>query len=216
MSYIFNKDKIQRLLWDFYVSTDVAITFYDAEMNVIATSPVLHDFCKHIREQKERTTHCTHSNLTHMKEAAEKKTVIFYTCHAGLMETIMPIFYEDTLIAFLQIGQFKDKDGKYSSVQKVLDALNEYGIPQESILPLYENVPTVSNAKLQSLQSIMDIVVKAFWEDGLIYSNRSMLSVKIEQYITEHLHEKIYVENLCNRFFLSKNAMYRLLTPNFK
>ena len=61
----------------------------------------------------------------------------------------------------------------------------------------------------------MEIVIKSFWMDGLISYDRSMLSVKLEQYIKEHLTEKIYIEELCDKFFISKNALYRLFQKEF-
>jgi two-component system response regulator YesN len=50
---------------------------------------------------------------------------------------------------------------------------------------------------------------------GLITCNRSMLSVKIERYIEEHLSENIGLNEICNEFYLSKNAAYRLFHNEF-
>ena len=42
-----------------------------------------------------------------------------------------------------------------------------------------------------------------------------MLSIKIERYIDEHMTEKIGLDEICNEFFLSKNAVYRLFHDEF-
>ena len=42
-----------------------------------------------------------------------------------------------------------------------------------------------------------------------------MVSIKIEQYIDSHLNEKIYLEDICQTFFLSKNAVYQLFRDEF-
>lgn len=60
------------------------------------------------------------------------------------------------------------------------------------------------------LYHVLDIIVKSFWMGGLITCNRSMLSVKIEQYIEKHLTEKIHIDDICEEFYLSKNALYAL------
>ena len=83
------------------------------------------------------------------------------------------------------------------------------------IRTLYEELPVVSEEKLHSLYHILDILVKSFWVDGLITYNRSMLSIKIERYIDEHIGEKIGLNEICNEFFLSKNAVYRLFHDEF-
>ena len=61
----------------------------------------------------------------------------------------------------------------------------------------------------------LGMIIKSFWVDGLVYANRSMLSIKIERFIAERLQDKISVETLCENFYLSKNALYRLFHTEF-
>ena len=215
MNYLFNAEKIKKLLLHFYISTGIAVTFYDSDANMVATSPVYSEFCHCIREQKECVAQCNLSDRVHMKQASERKQTVPYACHAGLMETILPVFYEDTLIGYMQIGQFKDADKIHSSEQSARLAALEYGLCPDKAMDMYEKLPTVSAEKLDALQEILLLLIKSFWEDGLIRHKRSMLSVRIEQYITEHLREKLYVEAICEQFFLSKNALYRLFANEF-
>lgn len=216
MNYIFNSEKIKQLLSDFYISTDIAVTFYDSSMNMVATSPVHSCYCMKIRDSIDRKKNCNRSNIAHMKQSAQEKTTVSYTCHAGLMETIMPVFYEETLIGFMQIGQFRDASEKYSSIEKVKSALKIYNIDNEPMLSLYESLPVVSEEKFSALKKILLILIKNFWDDSLIRHNRSMLSIKIEQYVLENIKEKLYVEDICKQFFLSKNALYRLFKAEFR
>jgi AraC-like DNA-binding protein len=118
--------------------------------------------------------------------------------------------YEDVLIAYIQIGQFRDAEQRYSSEDKLQKVAERYDFSLKELLSLYEDLPIVSEEKLHSLYHIVDILVKSFWIDGMIAYNRSMLSIKIERYIDEHIAEKIGLNEICNEFFLSKNAVYRL------
>lgn len=215
MNYIFNSQKIKTLLSEFYVATDVAVTFYDSAMNMVATSPVHSNYCKRIREKGERLKNCNLSNFAHMKRAAEEKTAVSYTCHAGLMETVIPVLYEETLIGFMQIGQFRDKEQTYSFEDKVISVAKNYGLDKDVMLNLYNALPTVSKEKFDALKKILIILIKSFWDDSLIKLNRSMLSVKIEQYVLDHLKEKLCIDDICSQFFLSKNALYRLFRAEF-
>jgi AraC-like DNA-binding protein len=131
------------------------------------------------------------------------------------METILPIVYEDVLIAYIQIGQFRDEEGRYSSEDKLKEVAELYGFSLQKLLALYETLPVVSSEKLNSLYRVVDIIVKSFWLDGLITCKRSMLSIKIERYIDEHLEEKIGLNDICNEFFISKNTVYRLFHEEF-
>ena len=132
------------------------------------------------------------------------------------METITPIFYEDTLIAYMQTGQFRDGEGVYSTAERLLQTERQYGFESGALLELYKELPLVTKVKLKALQHLMDVLIQSFWMDGLIRANRSMLSVKIEQYITENIEKKIHIEDICDKFFISKSTLYRLFRTEFE
>ena len=215
MKYIFNRKKIQELIFDFYVSTGIPMVLYDSKMNTVASSSILSDFCKSIRKCHDCDKDCEFSNVQYLKEAEKSQETVYYTCHAGLMETITPIFYEDTIIAYIQIGQFRDEEEVFSTLQNMKTSISSYKLAKGDYEKLYLERPLVSKQKLTALMNITNTIVKSFWSDGLIYANRSMVSVKIEQYIEEHLSEKIYINDLCDKFFLSKNALYKLFQDTF-
>lgn len=215
MNYIFDTEQIERLLSDFYVSTGIAVTLYDASMAVVAKSPVFSEFCSSIRRFPACIKSCSCSDLAHMKEARETGKTVFYICHAGLRETVTPIYYDGTLIAFVQTGQFREEGDAGFTEGAVAGVASSYGISASMLTALYQKTTAVSKEKLRAHLGIIDGLIKSFWLDGLIARNRSMLSVRLEQYIEEHLTEKIYLPDLCDRFFLSKNALYRLFRKEF-
>lgn len=216
MEYIFNKEKLESVLSDFYNSTGIAVALYDASQRSVAGAPSYHSpYCTYIRSCGECIRNCSQSNLIHMKEVFSNQQISRYTCHAGLMETILPIVYEGVLIAYIQIGQFRDAEQRYSSADQLQEVAEQYGFSSKQLRALYEQLPVVSEEKLHSLYHIVDILVKSFWMDGLITYNRSMLSIKIEQYIDDHLSEKLSLDEICNHFFFSKNAVYRLFHDEF-
>jgi AraC-like DNA-binding protein len=149
-----------------------------------------------------------------MQKAHDTGEAVAYVCHAGNMEFITPVFYENTPIAYLQMGQFRDEEGECASRERAQTALRLYG-DDGSILRLYDELPIVSKQKREALVRTLGMIIKSFWVDGLVYANRSMLSIKIERFIAERLQDKISVETLCENFYLSKNALYRLFHTEF-
>ena len=216
MEYIFHKEKLEELLSDFYISTGIAMTLYDASGRIVTKSPIYTECCACMRTKEACVESCNRSDRIHMEQAAKSKQICAYTCHAGLMEVITPIVYEDTVIAYLQIGQFRDSEQIYSSREQIRKTAETYGLIPAELLALYEKNPELSREKLRALLNIIHILIRSFWEDGLILRNRSMRSVKIEQYITEHLHEQLSVAMLCSRFSMSKFALYGLFREEFQ
>lgn len=215
MDYIFDAEKLERVIGDFYTCTGIAATLYDSAMNQIAASPAYTDYCRRIRRCEDCVRGCVRSNLVHMRQALSSGQACPYGCHAGLMEIILPIVYEDVPIAYMQIGQFRDEEEVYASPALCRRAAKEYGIPEEELEALRLRVPTVSAEKLRALRNLLETLIRSFWTDGLIYSRRSMLSVKIDRYVHDRLSEPISVDELCSAFLVSKNALYRLFHEEF-
>ena len=215
MECIFDKEKLGAVLLDFYNSTGIAITLYDSKKTIVATLPCFSEYCAFVREGKSCLENCNRSDLMHMKEVSSDRGTHTYSCHAGIVEMILPIEYEGVLIAYLQIGQFRDGEEIYSKREKIIEAANKYGIDESRLLELYSHLPVVNRQRLKALSSILEILIRSFWVDGLITYKRSMLSVRIDQYVTERVTEKIYISELTEKFFLSKNALYRLFREEF-
>ena len=193
MECIFNKEKLHTVLFDFYKSTGIAIALYDANETEVAFSPIYSECCALIRTKSECVKCCERSNEIHMDVVEQSRRISCYSCHAGLMEAILPIIYDGVLIAYLQIGQFRDAEKEYSSEKGLRESAKKYGFDTEALLCAYEKLPIVSREKLQAICNILDILIKSFWEDGLITYKRSMLSVKIEKYISDNLCSNIYI-----------------------
>lgn len=216
MECIFDKEKLEQVLVDFSNSTGIVVVFYNSDKEDIVHSALDSSYCNYVRGCGECIRHCNQSDFTHMKEVFLHRQTSRYTCHAGLMEMIFPIVYDDVLIAYIQIGQFRDAEQVYSNADRLSEIAERYGLSHEQLQSLYGELPVVSEEKLSSLCNIINILVKSFWIDGLITCNRSMLSVKIERYIEEHLGGSIGLNEICNEFYLSKNAAYRLFRNEFQ
>lgn len=215
MSYVFNYQKINDLLNDFYKSTGIAVGFYDALFNPIGGSNVLSPYCEKIKSNGLACKQCDMSNLKGMRLAENDNKTLVYTCHAGLVETITPVVFDGVTIAYMQTGQFIDTERIYSSEEKVLASEKKYGFNAGVLLSIYKNLPVVSKEKLSALNNIMNVLIKSLWENGLIKLTRSATAVKIEKYINDNLETKISLKDICDRFYLSKNALYRIFSQEF-
>lgn len=215
MSYVFDYKKINDLLNDFYKSTGIAVGFYDALSNPIGGSSVLSPFCKKIKANKSACLECEKSNHTGIKLCSEKGATTVYTCHAGLVETVTPVVFDGVVIAYMQTGQFIDKEKVFSNEDKIRSAEKKYGFTTGELVSLYKDLPVVTKEKLSALNNIMNVLIKSLWENGLIKLTRSAFAVKIEKYISDNLENKILLKEICDKFYLSKNAIYRLFSQEF-
>ena len=214
-SYIFERERLERLISDFYTATGVATVLYDAGGRIVAKSPIYTPFCAALRKKEGAVAACDGSDAAHFDEAREVGGAVLYTCHAGLCEVLKPVYVENTLIALLQIGQFRMRGAEDTGDARLLRVGERYGIAEEELLSLYEEVPTVTPERVRALENMLDMLTKALFADGLIARRRSMRSVRIEQYIGEHLAERLTVPALAAAHGLTRHALYRLFAEEF-
>ena len=210
MKYILDIEKAEKAVKDFYTATGVAVTIYDSTKEPVVASREYCSYCQYLRTGKNCETECHKSDITHINEAAVTQRQVKYVCHAGLMEVITPIFHERDIIAYMQIGQFcRDESSNTEEV-----AL-KYGLDTEKLKTLYRGVKRVSLKELDALLCICDIIIKYFWQEGIIYNNRSVLAVKIENYIERQIKERLYIDEIEKEFFANKSAMYSFFKKEF-
>ncbi len=214
-TYIFEREKLERLISDFYTATGVATVLYDADGRTVAKSPIYTPLCAALRGSSGVIAACDASDAVHLREAREQGSAVLYTCHAGLCELIKPVYFEDTPIAFLQIGQFRMEGSCETGDALLVRAAERYGLDPARLSSLCDTVPTVTPERLCALENMLDMLTKALFSDGLIVSRRSMRSVRIEQYMTARIAERLTVPELCAAHGLSRHALYRLFAEEF-
>jgi AraC-like DNA-binding protein len=64
-------------------------------------------YCSLLRETMRLDARCRKSDQQMMQEALRKRTMVTYTCHAGMREAVAPLFVDNQLAGFVMIGQFR-------------------------------------------------------------------------------------------------------------
>ena len=211
-SYIFEKERLSRLLADFYTAVGVAAVLYDADGAEVVKTPMYAASCAALRELPAFRATCDRSDATHLAKVRASGDTLRYLCHAGMCEVIKPIYYEDVPIAFLQIGQFRLAGSEGEGEACLIAAARACGYPLDSALATWRRMPTVSHDRLAAIEGMMDVLISSLWADGLIRARRSMRSVRILREIEERLAEMIRIPDLAAAHGLSRHALYRLFS----
>ena len=212
MNIIFNLNKIQTLINNFYKLTNLVVTFCDSEFTHITSSGYSSDFCSLIK-----TKHCSQCNecdLCGLIEAKKRGSLYSYVCHAGLIESVIPIFYHNIIIAYIMVGQYRDEATRRLSCEQMLQLTKKYDFDKEELLNKYLKQPILSGEQIESMFEIIESFITLMWKEKLIKSQDSSLYAQVSSYIDTNLKESIHIEDLCQNFFISKNALYKLVTKN--
>lgn len=211
----FNKEKLQKLLEDFYNCTKLSISVFNSDYECIAFSDSPHDYCIKLRKIGHLDNYCKLSDEQHFLEAKETKKTVIYTCHAGIVESITPIFYENVAIAYIFLGKFRDAERVYSSKAKVNRILKNYNLEMDDYADLYKLLPCLSKKEFDSALSILKTCIRYIWSENLFKLNKNMLPTQIENYIVENLKAELSVDSICQHFYISRKTLYAIFKEEF-
>lgn len=215
MKVTFDVEKLQKLMSDFYNCMNITITLFDSELNYITDAGAPQPYCDVIRTTPSLWKNCSSSDRSNAERASNQRGTVIYTCHAGIVETVTPIFYDDTLIAYLMLGRFRDAEGKYSSCETVCGVAEKYGLDKQHMLTLYNDIPTYNSEYIYSAISILEACIRFIGSEHYIKLHRSALAANIEEYVDNNLNTEITVVSLCKEFHVSRQILYSIFKLEF-
>ena len=101
----FDITKLNALLKDFYNLTQIRITIFDENFHELAAYPEnIAPFCQIIRTDEAGRNECQHCDENACRIAAKRHSLYTYQCHAGLTESIRPLYMGNIIIGYLLFG----------------------------------------------------------------------------------------------------------------
>lgn len=211
MNYKFNKEKLDELLKDFYDIAKITMSVWDANHNQITFYPKpMASICARIKSCPEGKIQCLNSDIAAFNKAKSIKDAYTFTCHAGLVDTVVPIFYADDIIAYIMFGQIKDLEQSISNLENVKALCKKYNIDDETVEKYYQELPLLSHEQITALSNLFKKCVPYFYENQLIKIENNELAIKIDNYITQHLSSSLSVNQICDEFCISVNLLYSI------
>jgi len=212
MIYNFNKEKLDKLLYDFYRLTGLATSVWDSQVNLLSFQPKnMCSFCTNVKSSPLGKERCQASDRAVCMECAKTGKPTTHYCHAGLVDTAVPIRFKDTVLGFIIFGQVAD-----DSDIKLNELCKELKLDYNDMLSAYGELEKYDKERISSAASIMKNVTAHLWLSEYIEIGFSALAQEIDGYIRNNLKEKLTVTAICERFFLSKNRLYEISHQWFK
>lgn len=211
MSFDYDARRIQRVLQDFYRITKVKSVIIDSNFRLVAMAPSNEcPFCAAMAEvpaAKALCDKCTQSNLLLCQK---NQKALLYTCHAGLVEAVAPIFMDDMIVGYSMVGQVLQADAS-------LEAIITYAKPflgnqaEESLLQLDRK----EEEELSAILRMMEGCVCYLLMNKLVKEEQDNPVLKIKEYLESSPQADLSTQALCRRFGISRNRLYRLSRTYF-
>ncbi len=204
----FNIKKLDQLLYDFYYLTGITTVIFDAQYNQLCIHPKeMQNFCRMIKSSPEGKRRCYLSDKAVCLECAKTEKAVTHYCHAGLLDTAVPIKFKDTVLGYMMFGQVAENSKKATdaALKKLSRELN---LNYSALITAYNNLQRYDKKNIDSAANILKMATRYLWLSEYIELGYDTISSQIDDYIKAHIKENISVKDICTAFGISKNRLY--------
>lgn len=212
----FDLIRIRSLMKDFYQLTKIRITLFDNEFHEIASYPEdIADFCKTVRTDPLGSARCKDCDETACKAAAKQRTLHTYRCHAGLMESITPLYVGDIAVGYLVFGHIFSYDSYEQGWNVIEEKCKELHIDMELLKKQTYALPLVTEDYILSASHISAALAALIYLDRVVAVKEGDLAFKIDDYIRAHYTEDLTAVKIADFFGIGKTQLYSIAKEQY-
>lgn len=200
---------LDNLINDFYQMSHISTTFYDAT----TLQPVIHSndpgnsFCGAFWKYPAIRSRCDQCDRSALQVASHNNRLHCYTCHAGLLECIYPIFYKGTLLGYFMYGQRRTAEDTPENREKRFRLYHDFGLDADEMEKLYQASPIMDEQQLTSVGHIMSTIAQHTFLSCMLGDHNAPLATRIMLYIQLNHRNAIDTNSACAFFNISKSTL---------
>ena len=211
MTFKFDKEKLHEILKNFYTISKITMSGWDADFNQLTFYPnPMSPICEKIKSCPSGKRKFLDSDISACVKAATQKNTYTFTCHIGLVDTVVPIYYGDDIIAYIMFGQIRDEERKLSDINTVKCLCKKYGIDEKHVEEYYNQLPVFNREQIDALSNLFKACIPYFYSSHAITIEQNETANKISRYIAQNLTSPLTVEQLCKEIGISVNTLYQI------
>ncbi len=216
MNFEINVEKLGELLKDFYTLTKIRIVVFGKNYEEIISYPNHHSsYCEILRRCPKALEKCALCDKEACIKSKQAKGIVIYQCHAGLVEAVTPIRYEDMVIGYMMFGQVLQTKDFDKSWEETLPKLANFDVDIQELKQSFYKRKNLSEDKIHAASRIMQACAGYLYLSKMISLKKDSLESRISQYISTHLTDDLSVDRLCEVFSISKTHLYEIAEYNY-
>jgi len=202
----YDLDKLNMVLGDFYHATGVNINLYDENFEAVRINKYPPpDYCRAIQTHSGEVRPCRISDVMLLQECHAKKKLVMHLCHAGLLDVVVPILYEDIILGYIIFGQIRTAM-KFSEIKEKILHLH---LNMEEMEEFYGQLRYIDDDTIRSIASIAEILARHIILEEMLQPVLFSGIDRAAEYIHENLCRRISIDELCEKTHMSTSSLYR-------
>lgn len=201
----YNIDELKTALLNFYIATGSAIGLVDSDFNmVISIKKPVNSFCEMIQSVPYGNNKCKCSDEYLFKKCALSLRPERHICHAGLIDTALPIKFNDTVAGYIILGQMRVEE----DFNNIYNLISDLGINYNAAKNAYDSICVSSEDRIKSVCSIAVMLIQYIIFKNMITELKNKRLNDAVMYISNNLDKNLSVSKMCKDLNISKSALY--------
>lgn len=198
--------KINTVLQDFYNATGINMDLLKADFSYVTFNHRGNEcYCHAIQNTEAGKKACFLSDACLLEKCKSTKKPQMHVCHAGLVDIVVPILYEDIIIGYIIFGQLK-MENHFSAFENYIADL---GLDIEEMKNYYAEIASFDSGKIQSISNIAGMLVKHILLENMLKPAFDENIQKAVAYIHENLERDLSIQSISQSIHVSKSVLYK-------
>lgn len=186
MNIRYDLDKLKKIIDDLHRVTGISMALVDTKHNFLyIVTNETDTVCQRIQQSPEGDARCSCSDRALVERCERERRPVSHICHAGLLDTAVPIFKAGSIAGFIVIGRIRT------------DAA-----------PTQDGYRAMTYFSDEQLTSLIDLLSHILFESAIEIDYDEFVS-QATDYIDAHLTEPLSLAQLCGALHVSRNYLYR-------
>ena len=209
ISLALNKDNLLSFFKAFHTLTGIKIALFSESGKEILSYPEAHcPFCRYMRSSETGNNNCEISNKKSFERCQKTKKIEIFHCHAGLIETTVPLIDTGAVIGYIMFGQITDNPDKASLRDTLFKSIQKYEQQPKGIDVSIFNVVYKNNEQINATAKILEACTLYVLLSNMISLRNENFIKNLNLFLLSHLSEDLSVDRLTEEFNISKNKLY--------
>lgn len=196
MNILYNTEKLVQLITSLQSFTGIRTNTFDANGRDIQLSGGHCEFCRLINATAEGHARCEGCDMKASEASFSSREPYSYRCHAGLCETVIPVFDSSEPVALLVFGQLLDDAPVKLQWEKSAKTLDWYKGDMDELKAAYFALRQMSRRDMEAYAEILQAVASYIGREGIIVATERTDVQRLEEYLDKHYTEKLTLRKI--------------------
>ncbi len=211
LSFLFHED-VQRIFNNFHALFGIRIAFFapDGRELKVGNNAGNCRYCQSIRMCPGGAAACYDGDKKGRILAYQRKKLVVYTCHAGLIEVVKPIIQQGNLLGYAMIGQIRTNE-----LPVVYWSARWNSRHEERLEDIFATQPLIAQSHLMQIIEMFSDLMDLLTSANMIDHSGIDVPSRLSGFIQQHIDEAIPLARASSEMHLSASRLSHLVKEHF-